>query len=48
MLAERLEMWRLSNFELERRPSPEDVYLFDGVAHDNPRDHRLFASGRSP
>jgi len=43
MLAERLEMWRLSNFELERRPSPEDVYLFDGVAHDNPRDHRLFA-----
>jgi len=43
MLAERLEMWRLSNFRLERRPSPEDVYLFDGVAHDNPRDHRLFA-----
>ena len=43
MLAERLEMWRLSNFRLERRPSPEDVYLFDGVANDNPRDHRLFA-----
>jgi acetyl/propionyl-CoA carboxylase alpha subunit/acetyl-CoA carboxylase carboxyltransferase component len=43
MLAERLEIWRLSNFALERRPSPEDVYLFDGVAHDNPRDHRLFA-----
>ncbi|MGA7756796.1 MAG: carboxyl transferase domain-containing protein [Ilumatobacteraceae bacterium] len=43
MLAERLEIWRLSNFVLERRPSPEDVYLFDGVAHDNPRDHRLFA-----
>ncbi len=43
MLAERLELWRLSNFELERRPSPEDVYLFDGVARTNPRDHRLFA-----
>ena len=43
MLAERLEIWRLSNFRLERRPSPEDVYLFDGVAHDNPQDHRLFA-----
>lgn len=45
MLAERLEIWRLSNFRLERRPSPEDVYLFHGVAHDNPRDHRLFALG---
>ncbi len=43
MLAERLEVWRLSNFELERRPSPEDVYLFDGVARANPNDHRLFA-----
>jgi acetyl-CoA carboxylase carboxyltransferase component/biotin carboxyl carrier protein len=43
MLAERLEIWRLSNFRLERRPSPDDVYLFDGVAHDNPQDHRLFA-----
>ncbi len=43
MLAERLEIWRLSNFELERRPSPEDVYLFDGVARSNARDHRLFA-----
>jgi len=43
MIAERLEIWRLSNFRLERRPSPDDVYLFDGVAHDNPQDHRLFA-----
>ncbi len=45
MLAERLELWRLSNFDLERRPSPEDVYLFDGVARTNPKDHRLFALG---
>ena len=45
MLAERLELWRLSNFELERRPSPEDVYVFDGVARSNPRDHRVFAVG---
>ena len=43
MLGERLEVWRLSNFVLERRPSPEDVYLFDGVARSNPKDHRLFA-----
>ncbi|MEM8746148.1 MAG: carboxyl transferase domain-containing protein, partial [Actinomycetota bacterium] len=45
MLTERLELWRLSNFRLERRPAPDDVYLFDGVAHTNPKDHRLFAVG---
>jgi acetyl/propionyl-CoA carboxylase alpha subunit/acetyl-CoA carboxylase carboxyltransferase component len=43
MIAERLEIWRLANFQLERRPSPEDVYLFLGVAHENPADRRLFA-----
>ena len=31
------------NFALERLPSAEDVYLFHGVAHDNPKDERLFA-----
>ena len=43
MLAKRLDLWRLSNFDLIRLPSPEDVYVFDGVAKENPRDHRLFA-----
>jgi len=43
MLAKRLELWRLGNFELTRLPSLEDVYLFHGVARDNPKDHRLFA-----
>ncbi len=43
MLAKRLELWRLEHFELTRLPSMEDVYLFHGVAHDNPKDHRLFA-----
>ncbi len=43
MLGKRLDLWRLSNFDLERLLSPEDVYLFHGVAKDNPRDHRLFA-----
>ena len=43
MLGKRLDLWRLSNFALERLPSPEDVYLFSGVAHDNAKDHRLFA-----
>jgi len=43
MLAKRLDLWRLSNFRLERLASAEDVYLFHGVAHANPKDHRLFA-----
>ncbi len=43
MLARRLEIWRLSNFELERRPSPPDVHLFLGVARSNREDRRLFA-----
>jgi len=42
-LAERLSLWRMSEFELERIPSPADVYLFRGVGRTNPRDERLFA-----
>jgi acetyl/propionyl-CoA carboxylase alpha subunit/acetyl-CoA carboxylase carboxyltransferase component len=43
MLAKRLDLWRLANFRLTRLPSAEDVYLFHGVAEENPKDHRLFA-----
>ncbi|MEO6193853.1 MAG: carboxyl transferase domain-containing protein [Thermoanaerobaculia bacterium] len=43
MLALRLELWRLRNFHLERLPAPDGIYLFHGVAHENPRDERLFA-----
>jgi len=43
MLGKRLELWRLANFRLERMPSVEDIYLFHGVARENPKDHRLFA-----
>jgi acetyl-CoA carboxylase carboxyltransferase component len=43
MMAERLHLWRLSEFELERRPAPEDVYLYQGAALSNPDDERLFA-----
>jgi acetyl/propionyl-CoA carboxylase alpha subunit/acetyl-CoA carboxylase carboxyltransferase component len=43
MMAKRLQLWRLDNFEIERVPSVEDVYLFRGVARANPRDERLFA-----
>ncbi len=43
MIAERLNLWRLSNFKLERLPSAEDIYLFHAVAHENPKDERLIA-----
>jgi acetyl/propionyl-CoA carboxylase alpha subunit/acetyl-CoA carboxylase carboxyltransferase component len=43
MLAERLDLWRLSNFSLRRLRSAEDVYLFHAVAHENPKDERLIA-----
>jgi len=43
MMGKRLSLWRLSNFKIERLPSVEDVYLFHGIARDNPKDERLFA-----
>jgi acetyl/propionyl-CoA carboxylase alpha subunit/acetyl-CoA carboxylase carboxyltransferase component len=43
MIGKRLHLWRLANFEIERLPSVEDVYLFRGVARENPKDERLFA-----
>ncbi len=43
MLAERLNLWRLSNFKLERLPGAEDIYLYHAVAHQNPKDERLIA-----
>jgi acetyl-CoA carboxylase carboxyltransferase component len=43
MIAQRLDLWRLSNFSLRRLSSAEDVYLFDAVARDNPGDQRLIA-----
>ena len=43
MMGERLHLWRLKNFSLERLPSAEDVYLLKAIAKDNPKDERLFA-----
>ncbi len=43
MMAKRLELWRLDNFNIKRLPTLQDIYLFHGVAKDNPRDERLFA-----
>jgi acetyl/propionyl-CoA carboxylase alpha subunit/acetyl-CoA carboxylase carboxyltransferase component len=42
-MAERLRLWRLSEFELDRLPSAEDVYLLHGVGRSNASDERLFA-----
>jgi acetyl-CoA carboxylase carboxyltransferase component len=43
MMAQRLHLWRFSNFNMERLPSVEDVYLFHAVSKENPKDQRLFA-----
>jgi acetyl/propionyl-CoA carboxylase alpha subunit/acetyl-CoA carboxylase carboxyltransferase component len=43
MIGKRLHLGQLANFEIERLPSVEDVYLFRGVARENPKDERLFA-----
>ncbi len=43
MMGKRLELWRLSEFDVQRMPTTEDVYVFHGYARDNPRDERLFA-----
>ncbi len=43
MMGKRLHIWRLSNFSIQRLPSPEDVHLFRGIAKENPKDERLFS-----
>jgi acetyl/propionyl-CoA carboxylase alpha subunit/acetyl-CoA carboxylase carboxyltransferase component len=43
MMAKRLHLWRLNNFNIERLPSVEDVYLLHAIARDNPKDERLIA-----
>lgn len=43
MMSKRLSLWRLSNFDIERIESMEDVYLYRCVGKENPRDERLIA-----
>ncbi|MBV8999505.1 MAG: hypothetical protein JO304_10615, partial [Solirubrobacterales bacterium] len=43
MMGHRLRLRRLREFELERLSSPEDIYMFRGVARANAKDERLFA-----
>ncbi|MEH1163923.1 carboxyl transferase domain-containing protein [Micromonospora sp. CPCC 205539] len=43
-IAQRMQLERLHKFDLTRLPSSdEEVYLFQGVARDNPSDERLVA-----
>ncbi len=42
-MANRLHLWRLENFNIDRLPTAEDIYLLHAVARDNPKDERLFA-----
>jgi acetyl/propionyl-CoA carboxylase alpha subunit/acetyl-CoA carboxylase carboxyltransferase component len=41
MIARRLQMWRLANFEITRLDRADDIHLFDCVARDNASDERL-------
>ncbi len=43
MIAQRLDLWRLANFDVSRLPSVEDVYLYHCVGRENPSDERLVA-----
>jgi acetyl/propionyl-CoA carboxylase alpha subunit/acetyl-CoA carboxylase carboxyltransferase component len=43
MIARRLHLWRLANFDLARLPAVEDVHLFHATARENPSDERLVA-----
>src|SRR3954453_6798244 len=43
LTAQRLNLWRLKNFDGERAPSAEDTYLFHLTAKDNPDDERFIA-----
>ena len=43
MVARRLDLWRLRDFEITRLPSTDDVLLYRCVAPANPSDQRLVA-----
>ncbi|HAS12915.1 MAG TPA: fused acetyl/propionyl-CoA carboxylase subunit alpha/methylmalonyl-CoA decarboxylase subunit alpha, partial [Acidimicrobiaceae bacterium] len=43
MIGQRLQLWRLENFEVTRVPGPEDVHVFDCVSVEQSGDERLVA-----
>ncbi|MGF1511103.1 MAG: carboxyl transferase domain-containing protein [Myxococcota bacterium] len=42
MVADRLEIDRLQNFELQRLDAPEDIHMFLGQGRAQPKDRRVF------
>ncbi|EGD43173.1 acetyl-/propionyl-coenzyme A carboxylase subunit alpha [Nocardioidaceae bacterium Broad-1] len=47
MVGRRLNLWRLSEFEVTRLPAPDDVLLYECVARANPADRRLVAAAQA-
>jgi len=43
MVGRRLNLWRLRDFHVTRLEAPEDVFLYECVARENPADRRLVA-----
>ena len=43
MIARRLQMWRLADFDISPLPAAGEAHLFDCVARENPADRRLVA-----
>ena len=43
MVAKGMDLWRMSEFDLKRLRSADDVYLFKAQARSNPDDQRFFA-----
>ena len=43
LTGQRLDLWRLKNFDGTRLPAAENTYLFRCVAKENPADERLVA-----
>ncbi|MFZ2176849.1 MAG: biotin carboxylase N-terminal domain-containing protein [Rhodococcus sp. (in: high G+C Gram-positive bacteria)] len=43
LTGQRLDLWRLKNFEGTRLPAPANTYLFNLTSRDNPTDERLIA-----
>ncbi len=48
LTGQRLDLWRLKNFDGTRLPAAAGTYLFHVVAKENPSDERLDRAGRGP
>ncbi|WP_179656502.1 carboxyl transferase domain-containing protein [Nocardioides panzhihuensis] len=47
MVGRRLNLWRLSEFNVTRLAAPDDVLLYECVARANPADRRLVAAAQA-